>query len=425
MIIDNHQYKPLQFFEYDRVTFKGKWSDPKFNKTHFEAFEQYYIANPDTSFFELIPNGVRFKQYVGVVQIGKTTIEVLPKAGRHSEKDVWQGVLLDMLKACHLLTARNTGTAQLRLKSNSLLHLYFELFLNEVELLIKRGLIKKYRRENAQAKSLRGPIQFAKQIANNTIHKERFYINDSLYDKDHHIHQILNETIRVISHFTDEAVVRDKLNRVKALFPETKSLKVVSSDFKKIPLSRKHIPYEKALLISELILLNYRPDIKSGSRDLIALMFDMNKLWEEYILQSLRREGSDRFTIRGQKQKVFWNNSKVIKPDIVIETKDKVNTYIVDTKWKVVNDGKPGDDDLKQMYAYNYRWNCNHSMLLYPSTTDQTKVKGQYFKAEDGKSHSCELAFAQVLDGKTLNKNIAKEILHSFENSKESIENVP
>ena len=53
--------------------------------------------------------------------------------------------------------------------------------------------------------------------------------------------------------------------------------------------------------------------------------------------------------------------------------------------------------NLKQMYAYNYRWNCNHSMLLYPSTTDQTKVKGQYFKAEDGKSHSCELAFAQVL----------------------------
>lgn len=407
-------YKPLQFFEYERVTFKGKWNNSKFEEIHFQAFEQYYLANPNTPFFELIPNGVRFKQYVGVIQIGKTTIEVLPKAGKNTDKNVWQGVLLDMLKTCHLLTAKNTGTAQLRLKSNSLLHLYFELFLNEVELLIQRGLIKKYRRENKQAKALKGPIQFAQQISKNIIHKERFYIKDSLYDKDHLIHQILDKTIKVISNFTSESIVRDKLNRVQTLFPDTKNRKITSADFRKIPLSRKHIPYEKALLIAELILMNYRPDIKSGSKDLIALMFDMNKLWEEYILQSLRLEGNKDYTIKGQRKKVFWN-SKVIKPDIVLTSNIDDSTYVIDTKWKVVNDGKPGDDDLKQMYAYNYRWNCNHSMLLYPSTSNQSQVKGQYFKATDNKEHSCELAFANVLDGIKLNKNIAKEILSSFE----------
>lgn len=407
-------YKPLQFFEYDRVTFKGKWSTPEFKKFHFEAFERYYLDNPNTQFFELIPNGVRFKQYVGVIQIGKTTIEVLPKAGKENDKNIWQSVLLDMLKTCHLLTAKNTGTAQLRLKSNSLLHLYFELFLNEVQTLLRLGLIKKYRREMEQAKALKGPIQFAKHISKNTIHKERFYISHSLYDKDHLIHQILSETIKVISHFTSEAVVLDKLNRVKTLFPETKKLTVNNNHFKKIPLSRKHIPYEKALLISELILMNYRPDIKSGNKDLIALMFDMNKLWEEYILQSLKQEGNKDFIIRGQKQKVFWNDTKVIKPDIVIESRTEDKIFIIDTKWKVISDSKPGDDDLKQMYAYNYRWDCSHSMLLYPSTSNQNKVKGSYFKAKDEKLHSCELAFAEVLKNGKLNKNIAKEILKSF-----------
>lgn len=408
-------YEPLQFFEYDRVTFKGKWSNPNFLEAHFKAFEHYYLDNIETPFFTLIPNGVRFKQYVGVIQIGKTTIEVLPKAGRENNKDIWQGVLLDMLKTCHLLTSKNTGTAQLRLKSNSLLHLYFELFLNEVETLIKRGLIKKYRRETGQSKSLKGPIQFAKHISQNTIHKERFYINHSLYDKDHLVHQIINETIKVVSHFTSEPVVLDKLNRVKTLFPQTNDLKVKSMHFKKIPLSRKHIPYEKALLIGELILMNYRPDIKSGNKDLIALMFDMNMLWEEYILQSLKNDGNKNFIVRGQKKKVFWN-TKVIKPDIVLESRsEKGKTFIIDTKWKVVNDGKPSDDDLKQMYAYNYRWNCDHSMLLYPSTSNQDKVKGSYFKAADDKEHSCELSFAEVLKDGKLNKGIAKEILASFE----------
>lgn len=408
-------YKPLQFFEFDRVTFKGKWSHSKFQDFHFEAFERYYLENPNTQFFELIPNGVRFKQYVGVIQIGKTTIEVLPKAGKENDKDVWQSVLLDMLKTCHLLTAKNTGTAQLRLKSNSLLHLYFELFLKEVETLIQRGLIKKYRREAGQASALKGPIHFAKNISKNTIHKERFYINQSLYDKNHLIHQILNETIKVISHFTSETVVLDILNRVKILFPKTEKLDVKSLHFSKIPLSRKHIPYEKTLLIAELILMNYRPDIKSGNKDLIALMFDMNKLWEEYILQSLKREGSKDFIVRGQKQKVFWNNSKVIKPDIVLKSRKEERTFIIDTKWKVIANSKPSDDDLKQMYAYNYRWDCDHSMLLYPSTRNQHRIKGTYFKAADEKIHSCELAFAEVLKGDRLNKDIANEILKSFE----------
>jgi len=329
-----------------------------------------------------------------------------------------------MLKSCHLLIAKNTGTAQLRLKSNSLLHLYFELFLDEVETLIQCGLINKYRRETGQAKALKGSIQFAKHISKNIIHKERFYVNHSVYDKNHLIHQILNETIKVVSHFSSELVVLDKLNRVKMLFPETEKLVVKSNCFKKIQLSRKHVPYEKALLISELILMNYRPDIKFGNRDLIALMFDMNKLWEEYILQSLKREGSKDFIIRGQKQKKFWNNSKVIKPDIVLESRNDDKTFIIDTKWKIVSNDKPGDNDLKQMYAYNYRWDCNHSMLLYPSTSNQIKVKGQYFEAIDKRKHFCELAFAQVIKGGKLNKEIAQDILSSFKITSNSTQNI-
>lgn len=414
----NSKYIPLQFFEYDRVSFKGKWSNTNFKESHFKAFESYYLENPNTPFFELIPNGVRFKQYVGVIQIGKTTIEVLPKSGKENNKDIWQGVLLDMLKTCHLLTAKNTGTAQLRLKSNSLLHLYFELFLNEVEILIQRGLIKKYRREDQQSKSLKGPIQFAKHLSKNTIHKERFFINHSLYDNNHLIHQILSETLDVIAHFVSEPIVIDKLNIVKSLFPETKRLKVNASHFKKIPLSRKHIPYEKSLLIAELLLLNYRPDIRSGSKDLIALMFDMNRLWEEYILQSLKNSGNKDFIVRGQKQKVFWNR-KVIKPDIVLESRNNSEEYfIIDTKWKVINDGKPGDDDLKQMFAYNYRWNCNHSMLLYPSTSNQNSMRGEYFIGEDNKEHSCELKFVDVVKEGKLNTKIGEEVFKAFKRNK-------
>jgi 5-methylcytosine-specific restriction enzyme subunit McrC len=166
------------------------------------AFESYFQENERTPFFELIPNGVRFKQCVGAIQVGNTTIEVLPKAGKEGNEESWQGVLLDMLKACHLLTAKETGTAQLRLRSNSVLDLYFELFIQEVEDLFHQGLIKKYRTRQGQQKALRGSLVFSQHLRKNIVHKERFYTRHSTYDRNHLLHQILIEALSLVELFS-------------------------------------------------------------------------------------------------------------------------------------------------------------------------------------------------------------------------------
>src|SRR5690606_12037191 len=225
---------PLRFFEYDKVAYKVKWEKPLFKKEHYEAFENYYNANPETPFFELIPYGVRFKQYVGAIQIGKTTIEVLPKVGKQGNEDTWQSVLLDMLKTCNLLTAKQTGEAQIKLRANSVLELYFELFINEIDILCRRGLIKKYQPQSGQKKTLNGPIQFPKNIAKNAVHKERFYINYTTYTKDHLLHQILFEALKIIDLVSNSPLLKDKIGRLKIMFPEVKTLKVSEVHFTKI-----------------------------------------------------------------------------------------------------------------------------------------------------------------------------------------------
>ena len=405
---------PLRFFEYDKVAYKGKWQRNLFKKEHYEAFENYFNHNPETPFFELIPYGVRFKQYVGAIQIGKTTIEILPKVGKQGDEKDWQTVLLDMLKACNLLNARQTGEAQLKLKANSVLELYFELFISEIDMLCRRGLIKKYQPKSGQKKALKGPIQFSKNISKNTVHKERFFINYTKYTNDHLLHQILFEALKLIDLVSNSPLLKDKIGRLRVLFPEVKPLKVSKEHFLKIAESRKHIPYKKALSIAELILLNYRPDIKAGHRDLLAIMFDMNVVWEEYIFRILKRTQSKEFQVLGQRKKLFWGKSQKIKPDIVLIHKATNQTFVIDTKWKVLNKSRPSDDDLKQMYVYNHHWKSYHSILLYPQSNNQQDKIGNFALSIGDLEHKCQLSFAKVLENGRLNKKISKELIESF-----------
>jgi len=50
-----------------------------------------------------------------------------------------------------------------------------------------------------------------------------------------------------------------------------------------------------------MILLNVHPDISRGRDDVLALMFVMNDLWEQYAALQIRRHLRDRFTVAGRR----------------------------------------------------------------------------------------------------------------------------
>ena len=403
----------IQVFEYQSIAFDGKYEDKGFTKDMFTAFEKYFQANERTPFFEMIPYGVRFKQYVGAIQIGKHTIEVLPKAGKKGNADVWQSVLLDMLKTCHLLTAKETGNASLKLRANSILDLYFELYVQELESLLYQGLIKKYRAESGQQKALKGALIFSKQIAQNIVHKERFYTRHTVYDKNHLLHQVLAEALKVVARLSSSSRLKDRIGRVQLDFPEVDQLNVSASHFDKLNTDRKTAPYQKAISIAKLIILNYRPDLAAGRNDLLALMFDMNVLWEEYVYRILKKHALSDYEVLSQRRYQFWEH-KIIKPDIVLNHKHSDQTFVIDTKWKVIDSRRPADDDLKQMYVYNHHSESLNSMLLYPRTHEQDDVYGKFRLPHNGKEHHCSLGFVNVIDDKCLNTNMAFDIIEKL-----------
>jgi len=407
----------IQIFEHESLTLIEDEHGRFLKKEELEKLYEFNDRNGNI-YFTGIKRGVRFSSFVGVIQIGGLTLEILPKTDRqaHYEQndyDTWRKVLLRMLAICQRIRVDAVSEASLNRRYSSLLDLYFVMYLEEINQLIHQGLIKKYRKESGNLYALKGRIVFPRQIQQNLIHQERVYTEHQVYDYEHLLNQILLKGVSILSIISHNPLIRDRINRIKLDFPEISEITITQQHFDNLRLNRKSEPYRRALNIARMIILNYRPDIKTGQENMLALLFDMNKLWEEYVYRMLKRCESPTLKIKEQKSKVFWEQRR-IRPDIVVEykTNGTAQTYIIDTKWKIIDTIDPADNDLKQMFAYNLYWNAGKSMLLYPRHANQKDMEGSFAKLlEHHGENQCSLGFVDVLKNGQLNKDIGEEIL--------------
>lgn len=369
----------ITVFEHEKRFFNLK--NDKEKQLH-DALEIYH--GDYTPFFKLIRNGVQFNEHVGIIQIGKTTIEVLPKSDKSGE-DKWRNLLIGMIKTVWGFDVKSTGSSSLKLKSNSILELYFELFLSEVEYLLHRGLVKRYRKNEGNQTSLKGALQFSKHISQNLVHKERFYVKYTQYSNEHTVHKILFKTIKLLAHINSNPLLKGRIGALTLNFPEMKEIKVNESTFNKIVFDRKNQHYQTALEIAKLLLLNYHPDVSKGRNDVLALMFDMNNLWEQFILVTLKRKLKSHH-VSSQISKNFWKPnsgySSKMRPDIILKSKNSDKNYVLDTKWKNLNGYNPSPEDLRQMYVYHRFYQAKKVALVYPSD-EHSIMTGNYYSSED------------------------------------------
>lgn len=388
---------------------------------------QIYYGETGVPYYSLIHKGVKFCEFVGVIQIDKTTIEILPKADKKNDTSSWRKMLIGMLHSVGIFNIHAPSSSNLKIKSNSILDLYFELFVIELEYLLYRGLVKKYRKVEGNTTSLKGSIQFAQHLNKNLVHQERFYVRFSSYDREHQLHAILYKTLKVLNKINTNNLLSSRLGSLLLDFPEIQDIKISESLFEGIRLDRKTDIYKNALEISRLLLLNYHPDVGRGKNEVLALMFDMNALWEQFVYVSFRRFKPKETTISAQNIKNFWKpisgyRSK-IKPDIVLN-KGKDNCIVLDTKWKNLNGHNPSPDDLRQMYVYMQFYTAQKVALIYPGINSDIKP-GVYYQetSEELGSKECSLiSIAVNQDIRGWQKQLCDQIIKWFEINNTSIQ---
>ena len=401
----------IQIFEHQKLPLGGHFKE-KHRKALLKLNELHSFH-----YLEATANGVAFKNYVGIVQIDDLIIEILPKIdNQDADKDKWRNILLDMLKVTRKLKAYNTDYASVKRRNSNLLEVYLDMFLREIDGLQKRGLNKQYRLRTSNTLALKGKLELAGHISKNLVHKERFYTAHQVYDHQHLIHQVLRKAIEIVLSLTRNSYLSAQAGRVDMSFPEVNSTGVTIQSFKKIHLSRKTRHYEKALELAHIIIANYSPSIRSGDSRMLALLFNMNSLWEQYVFEMLRRgQEEGKYTVSKPSKSLFTTDRYSLQPDMFVEFDDG-SKIIIDTKWKVPSKQKASMADLRQIYTYNHYWNASHGVLLYPGEKSDSKWM-QY--ADGADSLYCKISFLNVLDeegGLRKSLNIAKMLRKGIPN---------
>jgi 5-methylcytosine-specific restriction enzyme subunit McrC len=373
----------LQVVEYQKLSIGDVQGGTVFEQRHFDRLARYHDEQAGHLYFDLRRTAVVFGHHVGVIQVGDITIEILPKVDdveSAGEKTLgkWHDILLRMLREAGMIPVDTLSNALLREKSNSLLDVYLHLFLNEVEALLHRGLVKRYRQVEGQQQALRGALQFGQHIARNLVHQERFYTRHQTYDYQHRHNQLVRQALVLIPRLTSSPTLRGRTARALLQWAETPAIKVTASTFSRLTYSRKTEAYRPALRIARLLLLNHSPDLRGGGEDLIALLFNMNRLWEQYLLRTLKRLYEPLgWEVTKPRSKTFWkgtNTKSSMEPDILIKVSGK-GIIVLDAKWKRPN-GRPAGADLRQLYAYAQYYGATHTLLCYPHSHAEVATEG-------------------------------------------------
>ncbi|MCF8235646.1 MAG: McrC family protein [Bacteroidales bacterium] len=369
----------------------------------FEQIESFVLnnrgdENGHDDFLYLTQKGgrkiLKARNYVGVLQTkNDTTIEILPKIHTIGKEDddasQTKKIFLKMLSTLRDSPFKVSSLANLDLSRMPLLDVFINMFLDEIDILVKQGIRKGYIRERENLHTLKGKLNFNENIKHNLIHKERFFCEYDDFNPNRPENKLIKSTLLNVHKKSKLSSTQARARRFLFIFDEIDKSSNYEKDFAKCKHNRLVSNYEQILIWCRIFLQNKTFSSYKGDDLAFALLFPMEKIFEDFVAHELRHELRKEYSVRTQKiiGSLLTDGSHKMKPDILLEKNQE--TIIIDTKWKIPQKDKIAQSDLYQMFAYGTHKeriinDTKKIILIYPAKeTDQKGSSYQFYNEND------------------------------------------
>lgn len=349
------------------------------------------------SFRRNVGDIISVNNYVGLIQMHNGyQIQVLPKIDfgddADSKNEETKRVFLRMLRSMKDFPSKVFNEANLKMDRMTLYEIFINMYLQEVRTLVKHGIKSAYIAREDNLNFYKGKLVVNEHIKRNAAHGERFYVCYDEYLVDRAENRLVKATLLKLQGITSSAQNQKEIRQLLTSFEMVRPSVNHQKEFSKVVINRNTKDYDMLMRWSRVFLLNKSFTTFSGGTNARALLFPMEKVFESYVAQQLKKALAELgWEVSTQDKGYYLFDSPrqfALRPDIVI-TREDGSIIILDTKWKSLVD-KPrinygiSQADMYQMYAYSKKYNTPEIWLLYPVNSEMRNHQDISFDSDDG-----------------------------------------
>lgn len=314
-------------------------------------------------------SGIKTGSYVGVIKYSDFQLNIIPKIIGDTNSVCLENLAF-MLSYTRQLTIHTTGAAQLTNCQNPFLEVLIAHYADVLLKALSRQVPHRYEPREENLATIKGKILFAQNIRHNFGNLAQTYCQFDEFTSDN----LLNQTLKFVSHalqkLTGVSQTRQKLLKINAVYDEVTLRPITYAETQKIILNRNQTIFKEPLELAQMFLQNSTISLHNHTFTNLAILFDMNKLFEEFVYVALKRT-YPKWNIKAQNTKLIIssinnipNTDYTIRPDIIVN-----GNTIIDTKYKIIDlpNHKPSEADIYQMLAYSKFYGVKNIILCYPT----------------------------------------------------------
>ena len=243
-------------------------------------------------------------------------------------------------------------------------------FVRTVETTLARGLFRSYREQNEDLNTIRGRIDFGRQLARARLPLPaacRYEEFTADVDENRYLKAAVRRSLRVAG---VPVVDRRRLMGQLVDMEEVSDAAVRGDDLDRIAFTRLNEHYRPALGLARLILEHLTLVDQRDTTTASSFMLDMNDLFERFVTERLRRALQGRLAVEAQAGTHLDTKRRVrLKPDLVFRRPGSADpVYVGDIKYKVADDALGRNADYYQLLAYATALDLPEGVLIYCRT---------------------------------------------------------
>ena len=322
----------------------------------------------------------KVQNQVGLIRTGSgEQIEILPKLSRQDSAERSRRILVRLLVELKNSPFTEAVAADLDAHRMPLFELLLRYFLDQVAVVVRRGIARSYVQREGNLSQLRGKILVRENLRDNAANAARFYCQYEEFMADRPINRLIKSGLVITAGITKLPRSQQICRELLGWFEEVQVPSDWRKEFRHIHWDRNVRHYRKAMPPCRMLHERLNPLTNQGANRAIAMLFPMERVFEDYVASSLPRQFPG-WKIATQARGSYLVEKHgdgpifALRPDLLLSRNEV--TIVADTKWKLIDGSDRANKygisqaDIYQLFGYCKKvlggFESREVWLIYP-----------------------------------------------------------